>query len=257
MEEKTVDKKRISVRPLVARIAKELIVKNHYSRSWTMCTYSLGIYYTSDENHAFLDAKDEKLIGCIVYGNPIGRSAIKAISEDLDIFECVELTRLFIYDGYGKNIESLSIALSFDWLRTYAPHIKVVLSYSDPEQNHLGKIYQATNWYYQGYGAMNIMPNWSISLTKDPYHWIHSRSVYTRFGSHNIEHLKKCIGHTFWRKKESYKHRYIYFICNKKEKRKFLKTIKHPFLPYPKDVTEYQEAVEEYVIENKGVIEFF
>ena len=29
----------------------------------------------------------------------------------------LELTRLFIHDGYGKNIESFSISQSFKWLK--------------------------------------------------------------------------------------------------------------------------------------------
>ena len=73
----------------------------------------------------------------------------------------------------------------------------MVISYADPAQRHAGGIYQATNWIYQGEG-LNLMPNYSVSLTKEPYKWIHSRTVFSKFGSHNIEKLKKAIGTGLW-----------------------------------------------------------
>ena len=38
------------------------------------------------------------------------------------------------------------------------------------------------------------MPNYSVSLSDSPYDWIHSRTVFSKWGSHNVEHLKKEIG---------------------------------------------------------------
>ena len=29
-------------------LAKKMIVKNHYSHAWTMCTYALGVYEKED-----------------------------------------------------------------------------------------------------------------------------------------------------------------------------------------------------------------
>ena len=75
---------------------------------------------------------------------------------------------------------------------------------------HLGTIYQATNWLYQDCRDIQLMPNYSVSLG-EPHKWIHSRTVFSRYGSHNVEHLKNEIGHTFYRKREAPKHRYLYF----------------------------------------------
>ena len=71
--------------------------------------------------------------------------------------------------------------------------------------------------------------------------WIHSRSVYSKYGSAAPENLKKAIGQTFWLKKEASKHRYIYFLGNKKENRLYKKMMKHPMMDYPKN---YQHDVE-------------
>ena len=141
---------------------------------------------------------------------------------------------MYIHDGYGKNIESLAISKSFKWLEENAPKIKVLVSYADPEQNHDGAIYQATNWIYQGCGDFQLAPTYSLRLSENG-EWMHSRSVYSKFGSADPKKLPKQIGHTFWLKKEATKHRYIYFLGTKKEIRKFRSVMKHPEMKYPKN----------------------
>ena len=143
-----------------------MIVKNHYSHKWTSCRYALGIFYETDNEHSFFDEKDEKLAGVAIYGYPVGRSAPKSISHELKEEEVLELTRLFIFDDYGKNTESVVLSKTFNWLKEKASEIKVLVSYSDPEQGHLGIIYQATNWIYQG-NNIRLMPNYAIKLTED------------------------------------------------------------------------------------------
>ena len=156
----------------------------------------------------------------------------------------LELTRLFIHDGYGRNIESFCISKSLKLLKKDFPHIKAIISYADGEVGHKGTIYASCNFFYQGCGDIPLMPNYSVSLVGPPYKWIHSRTVSSTYGSHNVEWLKKKIGHTFYRKKESNKHRYFYLLCNKKEKRKIIKSLKHPILPYPKKNSHTDEIEE-------------
>ncbi len=203
-----------------------------------------------------MDGDQELLIGCVVYAQPVGRSAAASISDKITIDQVFELVRLFIHDGYGRNIESYCISQTFKKLNEEFPSIKVVISYADSEQGHRGIIYQATGFIYQGNSSLALMPNYSISLTKDPYKWVHSRTVSETYGSHNVEHIKKCIGKTFWRKKESTKHRYVYIICPKIEKKKLLKSLKHPPLPYPKN-NNYIDDIQEITVENSSVNSFF
>ena len=211
-----------------------------------MCRYALGVFYETDEKDVL--GNTETLIGCLVYGYPVGRSAIKSVIDGLEKDECLELTRLFIHDGYGSNIESFAMGQSFKWMKDNASNIKMLLSYADPEQMHLGGIYQATNWLYQDCRDIQLMPNYSISIESDPHKWIHSRTVFSRWGSHNLDHLKTQLGKEnlteFWRKKESAKHRYIQVLGqNKSEKRKLTKRLKHKVSPYPKDASEFLSEV--------------
>ena len=139
-----VDTSRVTIREIGKATAKEMIVTYHYSHAWTMCRYALGIFYETGEKDVL--GNSEQLIGCLVYGYPVGRSAIKSVIDGLEKDQCLELTRLFIHDGYGSNIESYAMGQSFQWIKENAPNIKMLLSYADPEQLHLGGIYQATNW---------------------------------------------------------------------------------------------------------------
>ena len=94
------------------------------------------------------------------------------------------------------------------------------------------------------------MDNYGIKLEPDGK-WIHSRTVFEMFGSGKLEHLKSRIGHTFWRRKEPEKHRYIYFIGNRKENKKFMKNLKYESKPYPTDAEQYVSPVEEIKVESK------
>ena len=71
------------------------------------------------------------------------------------------------------------------------------------------------------------------------------RTVFSRFGSHNIEKLGKAIGHPFWRMRELEKHRYVYFLGNKKENKMYKSNMKHEPKPYPTDAEEYLTPIEE------------
>ena len=222
------DTSKLIVREVTKSIAKKMVIKHHYSHLWTKCSVALGLFYKTGKEHSFFDEEEEKLIGVIVYGDPIGRHSGGSISELLDRTEVYELVRLYIHDGYGSNIESWFISQSFKWLKENTD-IKALISYADPKEGHAGTIYQATNWLYQG---NSIRPNdlYSFRLEADGP-WIHGRTLANTYKTNDVEKLKKKIGHTFWYRVEPLKHRYVYLLKNK---RKLIKYLKHPIKPYPK-----------------------
>jgi len=246
---------KLIIRPIDKSVAEELIVKNHYSHKWSLCQVAYGIFFVTDEECKFIEAKEEKLIGCMVFGQPVGRSAAESVSELIKVTEVFELTRLFIHDGYGKNIESYCLSRALKHIKRDFPRIKAIITYADGEQGHRGIIYQACGFNYQGNSALALMSNYSVSLVK-PYKWIHSRTISSTYGSHNVEHLKKSIGHTFWRKKESSKHRYVCLLGKMGDKKKILAKLKHPFLPYPKS-SGHTDEIEEITVNNTTENTFF
>ena len=185
----------------------------------------------------------------VSFGFPVGAKAATSICEGLTKDNALELTRLYCDDGYGSNIESFAISQSFKWLKENDKNIKLLLSYADAGQEHLGGIYQATNWIYQGISSdIALMPNWGISLQKEPYDWIHSRTVFSMWGSGNLDHLKLEIGKQgykeFWRREEPPKHRYVQILAqDKKEKKDLMKRLKHEIKPYPKDTASFNTEI--------------
>jgi len=243
MEQGYVDTMKTIVRHINKNVAASFIEKYHYTHKASSCRYALGLYYI-EESHSFFEGANEKLIGVMTYGHPVSNRTVASITKThpLELDEVLELTRLVCLDGYGKNLESHFIGASFKWLKENAPEVKVLVSYADPEQTHTGGIYRATNWLYQGCGVSKLMPDYSIRLFENS-DWIHSRTVGERYGNKNVENIASTIGHTFWRKEETAKHRYIYFLCNKKEKKKLMGDLKIPVMDY-KDIKEYVQLIQ-------------
>lgn len=235
------DISKLSIRLISKDVAKDIIVNNHYSGIWTKVSYAIGLFYLSNDEHKFFGGVNEKLIGVACYGDPVGRHSGASISETLDRTEVLELTRLFVFDGYGSNIESWFVGQTFNWLRENAPHIKALVSYSDPKVGHLGTVYQATNWIYQG---NRIRPNdsWSFKWSEID-EWHHSRTSYVKYGTNDPKIIQTMVTSPFWIKKEPRKHRYVYILLSGKEKKKLFKSLKYPSLPYPKHNAEFVEEI--------------
>lgn len=233
VEETYVDVAKLTVRQINKSVADSFVRTHHYTKRMSSARYTLGLFYRHDQEHNFFAGTHETLIGCIVYGHPVSNATVTSIFKtiQLPLSGILELTRLVVLDGHGKNIESWFIGQSFKWIKTNDKTVKVLVSYADPEQGHTGTIYRATNWLYQGCGAGKLMPDFSIKLFEDG-DWIHSRTVGSMFGSRNVDSLAQKIGHTFYRKADSSKHRYLQFICSPSERKRYLADIKIPVIPY-------------------------
>ena len=233
------DTSKLSIRQIDKPTAKKMVVKYHYSKLWTKCSVALGLFAQVGE-HSFFDEPAEKMIGVIVYGDPIGRLTGQSISDEIKRTEVLELTRLFIHDGYGSNIESWFISQSFNWLRKNKSEIKALISYASPVEGHSGTIYQATNWIYQG-NNNRWNDGWIFKFDEEarlPYtlsdRWIHGRTIFPYYKTNDPKEIQKQVDKPFWIRKELQKHRYVYILANKKNKKKIMKTLKHETLPYPK-----------------------
>ena len=64
---------KLSIRQIDKPTAKKMVVKYHYSQLWTKCSVALGLFHQTGREHSFFDEPEEKMIGVIVYGDPIGR----------------------------------------------------------------------------------------------------------------------------------------------------------------------------------------
>ena len=240
------------VRQITKNVAEAFVRKHHYTKRLSSARYTLGLYCKNTAKHSFFGGDQSELIGCIVYGHPVSNATVTSIFKTipLDLSAVLELTRLVVIDGTQKNTETWFIGQSFQWLRDNDPNVRVLISYADPEQNHTGVIYRASNWLYQGCGAGKLMADFSVRLGEEGP-WIHSRTVGSMYGSRGLESLAETIGSTFWQKQEMPKHRYIYFLCSAKETKKLIPDLVIPILPYSQIVHPKQIIRKINVVDGK------
>ena len=205
-----------------SQAVKYACTKFHYSKSVPAVQHAYNIYNDADE-----------WCGVIVYGG--GANNHMARTFGMNSGEVLELERVALNGKQGYT--SQAVAMSLKQLHRDNPVVRIVVSYSDHRQKHLGTIYQATNWIYLG-----------LSLTSDLQYfykgkWTHQRTIDSL---RNKEELKKTLPH----RENSNKFKYVYCF-NKKDRKRFLKLAQ----PYPKDndLTQCEMQVEEKQLSNGGI----
>lgn len=184
-----------------AKAVKYACLKFHYARAVPVAKYAFNVF--NDKN---------EWCGVIIYGS----GANNHIADPFELYqgEVLELVRVAL--NGKQEATSQAIAMTLKELRKIAPQIKIIVSYADQRQKHLGIIYQATNWFYIG-----------ESITSDMQYfykgkWTHERSI-------NAQRNKEMLKKTLSKRENSNKHKYIFCLC-KKQRKKWLKRCK----TYPK-----------------------
>lgn len=191
-----------SVRSIKSKQTYDWLLNKHYARRIPMICYSFGLY------------KDD-LEGICTFG--LGGNIN---NNKFSNYDMIELNRLVINSRLGKNVLSFFIAKCFKLL----PKPIVIISYADEKHNHSGYIYQATNWLYTGLSSMER----TIIKNDKEYH---RKSLFDTYGTSSIEYLK-YKGYEIL--EANAKHRYLYFLGNKAQKKDMLKNLKYEIKPYPK-----------------------
>lgn len=113
----------------------------HYARSVPVNTLGYNVYNGNDE-----------WCGVILYGT----GANNNIGSEYDLPQggVLELVRVAL--NGKQECTSQAVAMSLKRLKRDCPLVRLVVSYADCDQNHLGTIYQATNWVYVGTVKQNI-----------------------------------------------------------------------------------------------------
>lgn len=210
--------KELFVRKASVKEARPYIATHHYSKIMPDSTKDV-----------FMGFYGDTLAGICVFGMGTGKNQYLRLIPDLKDGEYRELTRLWSPDGMPKNTESKLIGTA---LKLLAPEVRLVLSYADPGQGHLGIIYQATNWLYIGRTAGGQR------MINERGEEVHPRlvSMYKKrhpdlYGNMKMTEIMDKLG---WKYLDgTSKYRYCYLRGNKKEKKSLLKKVEHLIEPYP------------------------
>lgn len=185
----------------------------HYAKATPQIRLGYSVFNDADE-----------WCGVILYSN----GANPRIAQEFDLVQgqVIELVRVAL--NGKQEATSKALAMTLNQIKKDAPAIQVIVSYADRNQNHIGTIYQATNWLYidERANERGILLNGKLT---------HRRSINKKYGHSGIEFLQKNIDPNAQIVKGKSKIKYV-FPLNKYQTKK-LKAIAKP---YPKKECEVE-----------------
>lgn len=187
-----------------------------------------------EECHAFSMPLDYSwggvLIGVVTYGQPASPSLCKGMAGEANRKHVLELNRLVLYPKYnGMNFASFLVANSLKQL----PNGTFVVSYADwGGWNHVGYVYQATNFLYTG-------------LTK-PRTDKYSDSGHSRH--YAKDETKRQI--------RTAKHRYVYLVGDRRERKRMRSELNYNVISeYPKGDSRHYDTKNPKAVIQTGIVE--
>ena len=181
------------------------LLHKHYAKRIPQIIYAFGLFYKN------------KLVGICTFGYPPSPALCIGVCGKKYKNFVLELNRLCINDNLKNNSLSFFVSKCLKLI----PKPKILVSYADTSQNHNGYIYQATNWIYTG-----------LSAKRSEIYDIDNPNKHSKTVSQNLN--IKNIGY----RRRPQKHRYIYFLGTKKEKKQFLKNLNYKIKKYPKGLNK-------------------
>ena len=174
---------------------KDWILNIHYAKRMPSISFAYGLYHY------------DEMVGMVSYGTPASPSLCKGICGEEHKHNVIELNRLVLKDNL-PNQASFLVSRSLKLL----PKPKVVVSYADTAQDHAGIIYQACNFLFTG-----------------------TTKARTDIAGQDGKHSRHHLGDRQNRINRSAKHRYVYFIGSKKDKKTLRNALRYTIEDtYPK-----------------------
>ncbi len=190
------------------------LLNKHYAKRIPSISFSFGLYDSTNI-----------LQGVCTIGKPPSPSLCDGVCGKENSKYVYELNRLCVNEGLPKNTLSMFVGK----ILTLLPKM-ILVSYADTSQNHNGYIYQATNWLYTGLSDKRT--EWREKNSN-----LHSKSVCDKY---TTEYMKS--NNNFHMIERPRKHRYIYFIGSKNDKKFFLKELNYEMHDYPKGENKRYDA---------------
>jgi len=202
----------MKVLPINSFEVEPWLLEKHYAKRMCPISYAFGLYI------------DSILVGVVTYGVPSSSNLRMGICGLEYKENVIELNRLCCENK--PNYASYLIGKSLQML----PKPMIVVSFADTKQGHVGYVYQATNFIYTGLSAKRT--DWKI---KGMEH-LHGTTIsdISRGQENRASWMREKFGNDFYLQDRSRKHRYIYFVGNKTQKKLMLSSLKYGIEPYPK-----------------------
>lgn len=126
----------MDVLPIGPSLARRVAEAEHYLHRKPMVSYAFGLY------------ADDDLAGVVTFGTPASRH-LQVGACPSSPASVIELNRLWVHNRMPPNTESWFVSRA---LRQLPP--RIVVSYADTVQGHMGYVYRALNFKYAGWSDM-------------------------------------------------------------------------------------------------------
>ena len=184
----------------------------HQTRRWLLdLHYAKRIPNITDAYGLFLN---KELVGVITYGKPASPFLCKGVCGDEFTNFVYELNRVCLLNN-KRNEASRFISATLRMLSKP----RIIVSYADTAMGHFGTVYKACNFLYTGATKART----DVDTGEK-----HARHI------EGLDYSK--------RKDRSSKHRYIYFVGSKSQKKTFSRHLNYPVMPYPLGSSDRYEA---------------
>jgi hypothetical protein len=137
--------------------------------------------------------------------------------------------RLMLSELSPHNSESRLIGGSLRAIEHSEHDVWAVVTFADEAVGHMGTIYQATNAIYTGTTTSDTSYKYFVNEAGDRRSWRSIREA----GRSGVE------GWTMHQSSKP-KHRYVYILGSKTQRRQRMSLLKYPVLPYPKQKDHHQ-----------------
>lgn len=118
-------------------LAANIVTAHHYLHRAPSISFAFGLWEFG------------QLVGVATYGIPGSRNVQRSVCPS-DPDTAIELNRLWVHDEQPRNTESRFVAQT---LRDLPP--RLIFSYADTSQGHIGYVYRALNFNYAGWTDMD------------------------------------------------------------------------------------------------------
>ena len=204
-----VDIKKAIVKEIDYNTASKIIFEYEWLGTMpTFCTHYFGIYF------------DDICAGVVIYGISLPQSVLDSVCGK----------------KYGNKVRVLSRGACVWWAHPHSASkligeslkvldkqgYKAVIAFCDTRAGEIGTIYQACNFLY-------------IGESKGGKEYFIEGKWRTGKGAANYAHQKRNLNE-YEQRDRSLKHKYVYLLGDKKEKKEMMEYLKDKIQPYPKRI---------------------
>jgi hypothetical protein len=203
-----------TVKAITRQDCAPYIIGMHYAKRFPSVSFAYGLF---DDN--------EDLIGVATFGTPASAPLRRGLCGDDYAGSVLELNRVCLKYN-RKNEASFLVSRALKML----VGDRVVVSFSDISQGHLGVIYQACNFIYCGLSAKRT--DWKVRGKEH----LHGQTIADEFRGvkNRAQAMRDKYGDDFYLEPRSRKHRYVMIKGSRGFVARAKKSLKYQILPYPK-----------------------